>query len=419
MLGNSLVFVGIFLAAVGPAGAEPSAPKFTLHELRIIARDAHPTLDSAAAALQVAAGFERQAGAYPNPDAAFMWGKGRPRAGGTSRSETGFVVRQPIELPGIRRWRARAAELGLRGAEFERLQAQSVVDSTVARLTYGILLEERRTEIARESAEVARRFHELLLRRAELGESSPLEAVRAESEWFARRRDVLDAEGALEVTRSALDLFCGGRLGRRFEIAETLKGEELTPLPSDLVERLRSQNPLLLRVEAAIEEAQARVELADKQTLPGFDLFLGYENELDRTAWSLGVGLMIPIWNRNRGAVEAAGAEGDRAAADRRALIVELETALAQAVTEFQRASSASRLHGEGWTAAAQRALDIAIFSFENGEATLFEVLDTQRSYLDVVLTEAEASAEIALARAEIELLIGGPWKSEAIDESR
>jgi cobalt-zinc-cadmium efflux system outer membrane protein len=419
MFGKSLVLIGIVLAAAEPAGAEPPGPTFTLHELRVIARDAHPTLDSAAAALQVAAGLERQARAYPNPDAAFMWGKGRPREGGASRSETGLVLRQPIELPGIRRWRARAAEMGLSGAEFESAETQSLVDSTVARLTFGILLEERRTEIARESAELARRFHELLLRRAELGESSPLEAVRAESEWFARRRDVLDAEGALEVARSALDLFCGGRLGRRYEIAETLDGKEVTPLPSDLVGRLRSQNPILLRTESAIEEASARAELAEKQTFPGFDLFLGYENELDRTAWSLGAGLIIPLWNRNRGAVEAAGAEGDRAAADRRALTVELETALAQATTEFRRAMSASRLHREGWTAAAQRALDIAIFSFENGEASLLDVLDTQRSYLDVVLAEAESLAEIALARAEIERLIGGPLKSETIDESR
>ena len=419
MVGKSLVLIGIVLAAVGPAGADRPGPRFTLHELRVIARDAHPTLESAAAALQIAAGFERQARAYPNPDAAVTWGKGRPREGGASRSETGFVLRQPIELPGIRRWRAKAAEMGLRGAEFESAEAQSVVDAAVARLTYGALLEERRTEIARQSAELARRFHELLLRRAEIGESSPLEAVRAESEWFARRRDVLDAEGALEVARSALDVFCGGRLGQRFEIAETLEGNEVAPLPSDLVERLRIQNPILLRAETAFEEAQARVELADKQTLPGFDLFLGYDNELDRTAWGLGVGLIIPLWNRNRGAVEAAGADGDRAAADRQALTVELETALAQATAEFRRALAASRLHREGWTAAAQRALDIAIFSFENGEASLLEVLDTQRSYLDVVLAEAESVAEIALARTEIERLIGGPLKKEATNEVR
>ena len=118
-------------------------------------------------------------------------------------------------------------------------------------MTYAVLLERRRAEIARESAEVASRLHELLNRRVELGESSPLEAVKARSEWFARRRDVLDAERALGATRSALSLFCGGRLGERFAITETLEDVGTHELPTDLVERLRSGNPILLRAGVA------------------------------------------------------------------------------------------------------------------------------------------------------------------------
>jgi cobalt-zinc-cadmium efflux system outer membrane protein len=129
--------------------------------------------------------------------------------------------------------------------------------------------------------------------------------------------------------------------------------------------------------------------------------------------------LTIPLWNRQRGAIESAAAERTGAVAQSRALVLELETELAQASARYGRALSAIRLHREGWTAAARQSLDIATFSFENGEASLLDVLDAQRAYLGVGLAEAESWAELALARAEIERLIAGPLDSETTDETR
>jgi cobalt-zinc-cadmium efflux system outer membrane protein len=194
-----------------------------------------------------------QSKAYPNPAFSLAAGRGRPRDGGDSRPENAILLVQPIELSGIRRWRARTSELRLRGVEVDRVLAETVVDSTVSRLVYAVLLERRRAQIADESAEVAHRLHETLDRRAELGESSPLEAVKARSEWFARRRDVITAKSTLAAARSALELFCGNRLPDSYEIADRLQGSRAIPLPPDLVRRLRTRNPVLLRAGVAVE----------------------------------------------------------------------------------------------------------------------------------------------------------------------
>jgi cobalt-zinc-cadmium efflux system outer membrane protein len=98
---------------------------------------------------------------------------------------------------------------------------------------------------------------------------------------------------------------------------------------------------------------------------------------------------------------------------------MELETALEHASAAYRGALAAIRLHEEGWTAAARQSLDIATFSYENGEASLLDVLDAQRSHLGVRLAEAESWAELALARAEIERLIAGPLGLENTDETR
>jgi len=387
--------LGIVVATFTPVAAGETETSYSLEQLRAIARSVHPTLELAAAAVEASAEASRQARAYPNPEIVMGFGRGRPRDGGDSRSEYAIA------------------------AEVDRVLAETIVDSTVSRLVYTFLLERRRAEVARESADVALQLHELLSRRVELGESSPLEAVKARSEWFTRRRDVVEAESALATATSTLNLFCGHRLPDGYGIAETLEGPGAIGLPSDLVERLRSRNPVLLRAGIATEEAEARTGIAKKTVFPRLVLLADHETELDRTATSLGVGLTIPLWNRNRGEIAAATADQTRATAERHSLTLELVTSLGQASAGYRRALSAIRLHQEGWTATARQSLDIATFSFKNGEASLLDVLDAQRSYLSVSLAEAESWAELALARAEIERLIAGPLEAESIDETR
>ena len=407
------VSLGIALAVFTAVAAAESESSYSLQELRAIARSSYPTLDSAAAAVEAAAGALRQARAYPNPEILVGFGRGRPRDGGDSRSENTLLLVQPIELPGIRKWRARSAELRVQAVELDRVLARAAVDSTVSRLVYTALLEQRRAEIARESAEVASRLHQLLERRVELGESSPLEAVKARSEWFARRRDGVTAESALAAARSALKLFCDDRLPEGYRIAETLEGQPTLALPVDLVQRVQTRNPVLHRAGVAVEEAQARTEVARKETFPRFDVFAGHVTELDRTATSVGVGLTIPLWNRNRGQSAAAVADHARATSDSHMLALELGRSLEQASATYRGARASIQLYQEGWTAAARQVLDIASFSFENGEASLLDVLDAQRSYLAVRSAEAESWALLALARADIELLLAGPLDPE------
>jgi cobalt-zinc-cadmium efflux system outer membrane protein len=182
---------------------------------------------------------------------------------------------------------------------------------------------------------------------------------------------------------------------------------------------MKAGNPVLRRAEVAGVRAEARIESEKKETMPRIDLFAGHETELDRTATKLGVGFVIPLWNRNRGAVDAATADRGRLTHETRALLVDLETELSRAAADYRRARAAIELHAEGWTAAAEETLRIATFSFENGEAPLLDVLDAQRSNLDVQLAETDAWATLKLARAEIERLIGGPIDLEKNHEAR
>ena len=109
MRARCLVTLMLALASLAPAAAEERESSYSLQELRAIARSVHPTLASAEVAVEAAQGFLKQARAYPNPELAVAYGQGRPREGGESRSENQFLLVQPIEVGGIRKWRARSA----------------------------------------------------------------------------------------------------------------------------------------------------------------------------------------------------------------------------------------------------------------------------------------------------------------------
>jgi len=404
---RALSTLGVMAVLSMPAAAESRGSSHTIDELKVIARSVHPTLDSVEAGIEQARGVLRGARAYPNPDLALTGGRGRPRDGGDSRSEWSLAWVQPIELPGVRKWRSRVAELDLEGAGIERMVARSAIDGTVARLAYTVVGEQRRVAIARESALIAERLNDLLARRLELGESAPLDALRARGDWFARRRSVIDAEASLVAARQALDVFCGRRLGATYEVVVAPAVTPPPGLPVDLVALMKAGNPVVRGAEISVERSEARIESERHATLPRVDLVAAHDEELDRVATSLGVALTIPLWNRNRGVIGAATADRRRAASQVEVLLAELETELSRAAAEYGRARAAIELYADGWTAAVDESLRVSTFSFENGEASLLEVLDAQRSNLEVRLAEADAWTALNLARAEIERLIG------------
>jgi cobalt-zinc-cadmium efflux system outer membrane protein len=414
-----LFTLGIVAVSWAPAAAQIRAPSYSIEDLQGIARAAHPTLAAAESGIEQAEGLLRRARSYPNPTLNVAGGRGRPRDGGESKAESSFQLTQPIELPGVRKWRARVAELGLHRSEVERALARSVVDAAAARLAFTVLGGRRRVEIARESADVAVRLQRLLERRVELGESPPLEAVKARAEWFARRRDLIDAEGALRAARSALNVLCGGRLEAGYEVTEPGDPEAPAELPADLLARMAADSPVLHRARIALDTAEAAAESERKGIPPRINVLAAHERELDRTGTSVGVGISLPLWNRNRGAVEAALANRSRLSAEADALLYDLEARLAQVAADYERARAAIELHRTGWTDAAAESLRIATFSYENGEASLLDVLDAQRANLEVRLAEADSWTTLRTARTEIEVLIGGPLEPEAHDETR
>jgi cobalt-zinc-cadmium efflux system outer membrane protein len=394
-----------FFVVFALCGLAAGAQTYSLDELRAAARAEHPTLESARAAVGAATALRRQQRVFDDPVASFE--TGRADGGAESGSEWRLEVTQRVPLPGHRRERARAAEAAVVRARYERLALEVLLDYEVGRLWTKAVLAGRSDHVGAQSEEIARRLLELVERRVEAGEAAPLEAVKARTEWFARRRLSKELDQELAAARAALDVICNRSLGREFALAGDLDSPRVLPAVETLLARLERSNPELQAARAAAAGAEAALAAERKGALPGLELSVARESELDKEATSGGIALRLPIWNRNSAEAAVADAHLQQARAELDARRLDLELELEKAVLAYRMAEEHLALYEGGWRDTAVRAGEIAEFSYENGESSLLDLLDAQRSLLEVGLAEVETRARLTSARLRIEQLLG------------
>jgi cobalt-zinc-cadmium efflux system outer membrane protein len=164
-------------------------------------------------------------------------------------------------------------------------------------------------------------------------------------------------------------------------------------------------------LEAAAAAAEAR--LTARERIPVPIVSAGIKNEqVAGSSGSLngvaaGVSLPLPLWDRRRGAVEAAEAESRRRLAEADAARRRVAREVAEAydvwrAAEEQRAALAPQLGRES-----RAALNAAQVAYAEGEITLVEWLDAVRAYQEAESTYANLQAEVLIRRAALERAVG------------
>jgi cobalt-zinc-cadmium efflux system outer membrane protein len=119
VLGLRLVGCGIMMACYPTSyAAETNQSEYTLHQVIELAFRHNPVMNGAEALVEQSEGQRTTAGAYLNPTITGSAGRGsiRDPSTGVSINERTITVEQPLEWPGKRAARQRAADAGVAGA---------------------------------------------------------------------------------------------------------------------------------------------------------------------------------------------------------------------------------------------------------------------------------------------------------------
>lgn len=398
-----MLVVPVILAVPTPALAQ--SPLDETAFVQAVLRS-HPA-GRQATALDAAAAAERKAGrAFPDPVLAFSWDRARS-PDGVRRSETAWSVTQTILWPGTFAAGVRAAD---RQADALRAEGQATRWELEigARTSFALLLFVREAATMAGAAETdARELRDLTARRADLGEGRELDRIKAEVEWLRHRRTRASAEREAEAVEAILRGLAVEPLPRPL----VLDGELPSALPpldiAALRARLASANPADRAAQAASAREAALASVARRRRVPDLDVTWFREEELDKTANGFEFGLRVPLWNANRGEIARAEAAATMAEAGAQRTRLDLEGALVRAAQDLDVASSQVEILLGRLQPAAEHSLELARYSYREGETSLLDLLDAQRTFRETQSETLAARFALSQALAELRRLVG------------
>jgi len=366
-------------------------------------------LDIEAAQLDVVA-----ARLYPNPVASYSLGNlvlGNGNSQGVTA--TGAPVASPsfasqlvqtigvselVDLWAKRSARARAAE---RGVEQRRLLVEDVLREIVyaVRSSFAeVTREQEERQLARDLADRYGDTVRLSRGRFRAGDVSEAEVRRVELEGLRYTNAVVDADLQLDLARERLARLMGlpGAAALPPAVAEIPEARRAFAVQA-LVAQALEQRPDLRAAGAARRAAEAQRDAAEREVYPDLTLGASYTHSQftisgdNPDTLGLALSLPLPLFDRNQANIGRAALDIRRADNDAERLRLAVAHDVTEAVRRAERARALldvfegpSSADKGGMLARAETTLRVAEKSYQAGAISLLELLDAQRTYLDV-----------------------------------
>lgn len=262
-------------------------------------------------------------------------------------------------------------------------------------------------EIASKNLEFIKKTHQLIEKRVALGESKELESIKLKVEVLKAQNELRRRETALKLARDNLNKFLGKVLPPDFSLSGKLGYKALTIDEQSLIERASAIHPLLKMNREEMEGLQSNIQFIKWQRIPDPELKAFIENEIDGKNKGVGISIEVPIWNLRT--KEIAEAEGLflKKKQELKALELELETEVKSGFKQLRLAEQKIDLFHSGLLDQASESLKLARISYEQGEISLMDFLDSQRTYNDVIKDYYQALYEWNSYKASLEKSTG------------
>jgi outer membrane protein, heavy metal efflux system len=405
--------VGVFccLTLLWSGGALAGPRTYSLPELEEMVSKTHPALKVAGAEIKKTEAELRIARQYPNPEVEGLVSSQRAMEGGAYGTGYTIGLSQTIEWPGRRGKRQEAARFGIASSRQKLTQEQVNVKARCRELYYRVLADEQLVKIAAENLESAKTLLEIAEKRVRVGESRPIELIKARVEFFTLEREHDKGKTTLAGDRQVLRQFLGSALPADFSLAAEAKALEAAVPLKRWQEAALASHPLLAAQKAQVRQAESTLGAERQAWMPEVTVKVFHTQDVDLHATGGGLSFPLPLWNRKEGEVARAVATRSQAKSELRLLKQELETKLAAHYSLFITARRQVESFQTSILKEAAESLRVAQFAYEHAETSLLELLDSRRVYRGTEQDYYKALLDYRLARVELWRLAGGGVK--------
>lgn len=384
----------------------------SLAEVTRLASKCNPNFETFSANHAAAHAELLKALAYPNPELEVEGGSARP----LERDENGdhprrgiysLSLAQPIEMPGKRAARAAEARAGFAVVDAEKLEFTSTLRADVAEAYHTVQFYAALEKLWQVQSQAAEELVRLAERRVELGEASRLELVNAGIESMKAKRQLNAQKRKRLGACAALNALAGGALGKTFRLSDPLPEH----LPKRTLESSRESSfkshPKLCKLKAELEQKYASIDRARTDWWPDVKIGVNTNREYDLQSNAVTAGVEIPLWNRNRGGLEAAAAAARKTYNDIVIALNELNRDVGIAYQQYELAREQLLGYEDGLVDASREAFDLAWTQYQVGAASYLDLLAARRIVQETMEDLVEARYEAATARARLDLAAG------------
>ncbi|MDH0733748.1 TolC family protein [Pseudomonas sichuanensis] len=387
------------LLLAGPA----SAQGLSLDQALAAAFAENPELAAAGREIGIAEGERRQAGLIPNPE--LSWEVEDTRR---DTSTTTVTLSQPLELGGKRGARIDVAQAGQTVAQLELERQRNGLRADVIQAFHAALRAQTALELAQQSQTLTERGLRVVQGRVKAGQSSPVEATRAQVQLAQAEAAVRRARTERSVAWQSLARLTGSAQAG----FDSLDGTTLSPGPAPQAEQLlgKVEQTAEWRLAAAqIERGEASLGSEKAKRIPDLTVSVGsqYSREDRERVNVVGLSMPLPLFDRNQGNVLAASRRADQARDLRNAVELRLRSDTRSALDQWATAMGEVQAYDRTILPAAQQAVDTATRGFEMGKFAFLDVLDAQRTLIEARGLYLEALASATDARAQVERIYG------------
>ncbi|MFO1485078.1 MAG: TolC family protein [Verrucomicrobiaceae bacterium] len=374
----------------------------------------HPELRFYEAQVDLAGAGKTKAGEIKNPD--LMTGVGNWRL---RELDTGYLANGPtwavqltqqFEWPGRLSLRKAIAQKDIELAQLGMEQFRVALAAKVRTLSWKMLAAQEKTQAA---AEVAKRFQtlaEVLLQRDPAGAAPRLEARIIQASALTLGAEATLARNELAAARFELNQL----LGEKAEHPLELKMENLTLNPPPALESLltnaRKMNFDLRARMLDVQQQGYEVKLAKNERWPTITVqpyIQRQQNETRETQVGIGISIPLPLWNRNKGAIDAAKAKEVQAEVMLTAQMRQLERDVAAQASHYKIHVEELAKWPADTLASFRKAAAEADEHYRLGALPLSTYTELQRQYIDSVKAVLESQLGAVDARLQLEQLTG------------
>jgi len=339
----------------------------------------------------------------------------------------------PLELGGRRAARVRVAEREVEVREAALADRERVVAAEVRAKFGEALAEVLKLGVTEELLGNSQRGYRLVVARVLEGRTAPLEQNQVLVE-VNRLRSLREAgRGRAEVALLELRNLMGAEPSASLRLRGDFEGLiDPLPAPAEAAARASAARPDLLAARAAEALAESRIAEARAAGRADAEVRAGYQRmrtgfmlegmgvdeagrpsplESTSTANSVtfGVSVMLPVRDKNLGAVAAAAADLEAARRRREFLELTVRREVAAAYAAYEAAARASEIYRVGVRGQAGQNLTVIRKTYELGAKTLLDYIAEQRRYIELENDYVDSIRETYLARIRVASVSASP----------